>query len=77
MSDQKTTPADETGAGTVEELRQRIFESKDRYRRHLAHAPIEEKLRILEEMRDFTASLEHLRAENKARVKGAWLTKSV
>jgi hypothetical protein len=58
---------------TVEELRTKLFRDKAEYRRYLAQAPIVEKLRIMEEMRDFTAAMQHAREENKASVKEAWV----
>ncbi len=53
-------------------LRQAIVAAKTRHRRAAARAPILEKLRILEEMRDFTVSLRGAREEHKARVQMAW-----
>jgi hypothetical protein len=54
------------------ELRKSIFNNKSRYRSHLAKAPVAEKLRVLEEMRDFTLALQAVRNENKSRVRTAW-----
>jgi|HubBroStandDraft_1064217.scaffolds.fasta_scaffold640354_2 hypothetical protein len=56
----------------LEALRKKIWADKAEYRSYLAKAPVEEKLRILEEMRDFTAAMQQARDENKARMKHAW-----
>jgi hypothetical protein len=56
---------------TLAELRSEIFKLKAQDRSRLARAPIEEKFRVLEEMRDFTAGLQGVRAENKARLRAA------
>jgi hypothetical protein len=53
-------------------LRAAVFRAKTEKRHAVRHASIEEKLRMLEEMRDFTASVRHLREENKANVRSAW-----
>jgi hypothetical protein len=56
---------------TVEQLREKIFADKAARRRHVAKAPIPEKLRILEEMRDLSRALKGTREANKARVRAA------
>jgi hypothetical protein len=53
-------------------LRSAIFRAKTEKRRAVRHASMEEKFLMLEEMRDFTGSVRHLREENKAKVKSAW-----
>jgi hypothetical protein len=63
-------------ATSLEQLRKQIFKSKAERRRHWAQTPVVEKLRILEEMRDFTSALQAARDENKARVKGAWTSET-
>jgi hypothetical protein len=56
-------------AMTVTELREKVFKDKAARRRYLVTAPIPEKLRLLEEMRDLTRALKKAREENKARVR--------
>ena len=58
-------------AMTVSELREKVFRDKAARRRYLVTAPIPEKLRILEEMRDVTRALKKTRGENKKRVRAA------
>jgi hypothetical protein len=57
----------------VPELREKVFRDKASRRRYLMTAPIPEKLRMLEEMRDVTRALKKNREENKARVRAATL----
>jgi hypothetical protein len=59
------------GGRTVAELREGLLREKAARRRYLVTAPIPEKLRILEEMRDTTRALRKSREENKARVRAA------
>ncbi|MEI9999371.1 MAG: hypothetical protein WDO13_09485 [Verrucomicrobiota bacterium] len=56
-------------------LRKALFEAKLKKRHGLRQASIIEKLRVLEEMRDFTAALRGHREANKARVRSAWARK--
>jgi hypothetical protein len=56
---------------TPSELREKILADKATRRRYLMTAPIPEKLRILEEMRDVTMALKKVREENKARIRAA------
>jgi hypothetical protein len=64
---------DHVGKVKLENLRSRVFEEKAVYRSHLAKAPISEKLRVLEEMRAFTAATRQARAENKELAAAAWV----
>jgi hypothetical protein len=73
MSKKATVHPDDARAIPLEELRRETFKAKSAHRSHLAAAPVVEKLRILEEMRDFTAALRGVREENRALVKGAWV----
>jgi hypothetical protein len=76
MSKKTTVQPSDAKAMPLEELRREIFKAKSAHRRHLVAAPVVEKLRILEEMRDFTAAMRGVREENKALVKGAWARRS-
>ncbi len=67
-----SNPLHNSGIATVEELRDHIFRAKVEHRSKLAQLPVVEKLRIMEEMRDFTLALQSLRDENKARSKDVW-----
>jgi hypothetical protein len=69
MPERTTTSFHDPRAMTVSELREKIFRDKAARRRYLATAPIPEKLRLLEEMRDLTRALKKTREENKARVR--------
>jgi hypothetical protein len=73
MPNRMTTPSDHPKDFTLSELREKILKDKAEYRNYLANAPIDEKLRILEEMRDFTAALEAVREENRMRMRPAWI----
>jgi hypothetical protein len=72
MAEQSMTPSRNSMVANLEQVREQILTSKAEYRSHLAKMPIVEKLRILEEMRDFTSALQATRDENKARLKEAW-----
>jgi hypothetical protein len=72
MTKKPNVSPDHASTVELENLRNRIFEEKAVYRSHLAKAPISEKLRILEEMRAFTATTRQAREENKARMAAAW-----
>jgi len=56
----------------IEALRATIFRAKAHRRFALRQAPIEEKFRMLEEMRDFSSLLRPLREQHRAKVKSAW-----
>jgi hypothetical protein len=60
---------------TLAELRDEIFKLKAKNRGARSQVSLEEKFRVLEEMRDFTSMLGDVRAENRARVKAAWVEK--
>jgi hypothetical protein len=53
---------------SVTELREGLLRDKAIRRRYLTTAPIPEKLRILEEMRDTTRALKAVRERNKLRI---------
>jgi hypothetical protein len=76
MTKPPTDSSDHVGAIKLESLRSRIFEEKAEYRTRLINAPISEKLRILEEMRAFTAATREARGENKARLAAAWANRA-
>jgi hypothetical protein len=59
------------GAMSAPELRAKVMADKAARRRYLLTAPIPEKLRILEEMRDATQALKDAREANKAKVRRA------
>jgi hypothetical protein len=67
-----TAPRQSFPSPEVEALRAAIFRAKAKRRISVRQAPIEEKLRMLEEMRDFSALLRPLREQHQARVKSAW-----
>jgi hypothetical protein len=56
---------------TVSDLREKVLADKAARRRYWVTAPIPEKLRVLEEMRDLTRALKGAREENRARVRAA------
>ncbi len=56
---------------TASELREKVLRDKAARRRYLVTAPIPEKLRLLEEMRDVTRALKTTREENKAKVRAS------
>jgi hypothetical protein len=56
---------------SAEELKAKVLADKAARRRYLTTAPIPEKLRILEEMRDMTNALKKTREDNKARIRAA------
>jgi hypothetical protein len=56
----------------IESLRKRILEDKAEYRDYLTKATIPEKLRLLEEMRDFTLATQQVRDENRCLLERAW-----
>ena len=72
MQNREVIPPNYAKKMALDELRERIFRDKQEFRNYLAHAPINEKLRIMEEMRDFTAAMEGAREANKASVRHAW-----
>jgi predicted transcriptional regulator len=53
------------------ELREKVFQDKAARRRYWVTAPIPEKLRVLEEMRDVTRALKKTREENRTRIRAA------
>jgi hypothetical protein len=64
----------DTQAGILSELREKVFRDKAARRHYLVTAPIPEKLRIMEEMRDTTNALRRVREENRAKVRAATAT---
>jgi hypothetical protein len=64
------------GGRTVAELRERLLREKAARRRCLATAPIPEKLKVLEEMRDATRALKAVREKNKATIREAVAARS-
>jgi hypothetical protein len=72
MPKREVAPPEYAKNMALDELRARIFRDKEEFRNYLAHAPVEEKLRILEEMRDFTAAMQGARDANRASVRHAW-----
>jgi len=62
-------PAPSTQAMTPAELKAETLANKAARRRYLKTAPIAEKLRILEEMRDVTLALKSVRDANKAKIR--------
>jgi hypothetical protein len=71
MAVAKSIPEETQPGESLPDLRERIFSAKAARRRYLVKAPIPEKLRILEEMRDTTRALNAVREQNKARVRAA------
>jgi hypothetical protein len=57
------------GGRSIAGLREGLLREKAARRRYLSTAPIPEKLRILEEMRDATHALRTVRERNKARIR--------
>jgi hypothetical protein len=53
-------------AGNAAELREKILQDKAARRRYLTRAPIPEKLRILEVMRDTTRALRQVREQKQS-----------
>ena len=53
------------------DLKAKVLQDKAARRRYLKQAPIAEKLRILEEMRDVTLALKSVRYANKAKIRAA------
>jgi hypothetical protein len=66
----------DSGAMPALELRAKVMADKAARRRYLVTAPIPEKLRILEEMRDVTRALKNAREANKAKVQAAALART-
>jgi hypothetical protein len=71
MPKQTTISSRERAASNTSSLREKALADKAARRRYLVTAPIPEKLRILEEMRDLTSALKKNREENKAAVRAA------
>jgi hypothetical protein len=71
MAEHTLISSPDTHAATASELRDKVLRDKAARRRYLVKAPIPEKLRILEEMRDLTRALKETREANKARVRAA------
>ena len=57
MATRATMIPEESQARSLAELREKLLADKAARRRYLVSAPIPEKLRILEEMRDLTRAL--------------------
>jgi hypothetical protein len=63
--------ANTIGGRSIAELRAGLLLEKAARRRYLATAPIPEKLKVLEEMRDATRALKAVRERNKTRIRQA------
>jgi len=59
------------GRRSIAELRAGLLREKAARRRYLSTAPIPEKLKVLEEMRDATRALKTVRERNKTRIRQA------
>jgi hypothetical protein len=77
MATAKTSTEETRQGESVANLRKRLLSGKAARRRYLTTAPISEKLKILEEMRDTTRALKTVREQNRSRIRETISNRSI